>query len=123
MSKARVRWGGLVVVLAGLLLLSRTAVAEDFTVPPALRPTVDFWISIFATYGKRQILIHDTDHVDRVYSVIDFSDLDQEGVSEGEIEGAMKNEEEAEKERVRTILRRLDTVDPRSDPLTEEEQR
>ncbi len=111
-------------VLSGLLLVPRTVVAEtEFTVPPALKPQVDFWINIFATYGKRQVVIHDTDHLDRVYSVVDFSDLDQEGLSEVEIELAMKEEEEAEKNRIRALLRRLDTVDPRSDPLSEEEQR
>jgi len=126
MSKARAGWGWLavVVVLSGFLLLPRAVIAEaDFAVPPALKPQVDFWIGIFATYGKRQVVIHDSERLDRIYSVVDFSDLDQEGLSEVEIELAMKDEEEAEKERVRSLLRRLDTLDPRVDALTEEEQR
>jgi membrane-bound lytic murein transglycosylase D len=127
MSKARAGWGWLLVVvvmLSGLLLLPRAAVAEpDFTIPPALKPQVDFWISIFATYGKRQVVIHDSERLDRIYSVLDFSDLDQEGSSEVQIELAMKDEEDAEKERIRSLLRRLDNVDPRADSLTPEEQR
>jgi membrane-bound lytic murein transglycosylase D len=113
-----------VVVLSGLLLVPRTAVAEpDFTVPAALKPQVDFWINVFATYGRRHVVIHDTERLDRIYSIVDFSDLDQEGLSEVEIELAMKEQEDAEKLRIRSLLRQLETVDPRTDPLTEEERR
>lgn len=114
----------MVVVLSGLLLLPRIATADsEFAIPPSLKAPVDFWISIFATYGKRQVVIVDAERLDRVYSVLDFSNLDQEGVSDGEIEVTMKNEEEAEKERVRSMLRHLNGVDPRTETLTDEERR
>lgn len=99
------------------------ATASEFAVPPALVPQVDFWVNIFARYGKRQVVIHDTERLDRIYSVLDMSDLDSEGLSETQIELAMKAGEDDEKARVRTVLRRLDQVDPNSDYLTPDEQR
>jgi len=127
MCDARVRGGW---TAAGLVLLAalcagapRAAAEPDFTIPPALRPQVDFWVSIFAVYGKRQIVIHDTDRLDRIYSILDLSDLDREGVTEMQIQVTMKVEEDAEKARVRAMLRRLDQVDPRTDSLNAEEQR
>ena len=121
--------GGRVVAVAAaalfaLLLGVPRAVAEpDFTVPPTLKPQVDFWISVFATYGKRQIIIHDTDRLDRIYTVLDYSDLDREGLSETQIELAMRDAEEGEKTRIRALLRHLDQVDPRSEYLTQEDER
>lgn len=120
--------GGVAVVALACLVavLSASSVAfatSDFTVPARLKPQVDFWVGIFATYGKRQIVIHDTAHLDRVYSVLDFSDLDAEGLSETQIQLAMKDQEDAEKARVRALLYRLEQVDPRDEYLTQEEER
>jgi membrane-bound lytic murein transglycosylase D len=118
------RIAAVAVLCATLIGGARPACADpDFSVPPPLRPSVDFWVSIFATYGKRQVVIHDTERLDRVYSVLDLSELNREGVSEGQVDLAMKTEEDAEKARIRGILRRLDQVDPRTDVLTPEEQR
>jgi membrane-bound lytic murein transglycosylase D len=111
-------------VLAGLLLVVPRALADpDFSVPPALKPQVDFWVNVFTTYGKRQILIHDTENLTRVYSVVDFSDLDSEGLSEMQIQLTMKMEEDAEKTRVRSLLWRLDGLDPSTEAMSEEEMR
>lgn len=101
----------------------RAGASPDFRVPPALRPTVNFWIDVFAKYGRHQIVIHDTERVDRVYSVLDFRALERQGQSDVQIELAMKSAEENEKARVRGILRRLDQLDPSTDYLTEEEER
>ena len=54
---------------------ARVGAATDFAIPVRLKTQVDFWIGVFATYGKRQVVIHDTERLDRVYSVLDFSDL------------------------------------------------
>jgi membrane-bound lytic murein transglycosylase D len=111
-------------LLAGLCGNAPRALGQpDFTVPPALKPQVDFWVSIFGVYGKRQVVIHDTERLDRIYSVLDLSDLDQEGLTDMQIELTMKDQEELEKARIRGLLRRLDQVDPRTEPLTSEEQR
>lgn len=127
MSKSHV-WRGWMLMAAMTVVIAMAggrclAADEQFGVPRALAPQVDFWISIFATYGKRQVVIHDTERLDRVYSVLDLSDLDQEGLSEVQIELAMKAEEAAEKERIRSMLRQLDGIDVRTAALTDEERR
>jgi membrane-bound lytic murein transglycosylase D len=126
MSDVQARNGAaaLIAVLAALCIASPRAVAQtDFSVPPPLKPAVQFWVDIFARYGKRQVVIHDSERLDRIYSVIDLSDLDQEGLSETQVELAMKPEEEAEKARVRALLLRLDQADLGAEHLTPEEQR
>jgi membrane-bound lytic murein transglycosylase D len=119
--------GGVAVVAIALLATASLAVpraaASDFAIPARLKTQVDFWIRVFTAYGKRQVVIHDTERLDRIYSVLDFSDLDSAGLSETQIQLAMKDEEDAEKARVRALLYRLDQVDPRSDYLTQEEER
>ena len=124
-TQARVgRVAAAIALFTTLLAAAPRASADpDFAVPPPLKPPVDFWVSIFATYGQRQVVIHDTERLDRVYSVLDLSALDREGLSEMQIELTMKSEEDAEKARIRTLLRRLDQLDPRTDYLTQEEQR
>ncbi len=99
------------------------ASATEFPVPPSLAPQVNFWVNVFSRYGKRQIVIHDTERLDRIYSVLDMSDLDAEGMTETQIELAMKAAEDDEKARIRALLRRLDQVDPRSDYLSDDERR
>ena len=126
-SNMRARYG-LVVVAIGVLVgfsanVPRALAEPDFAIPPPLKPQVDFWVSIFAVYGKRQVVIHDTERLDRIYSVLDLSDLDQEGLTDMQIELTMKEQEDIEKARIRGLLRRLDQVDLRSEPLTPEEQR
>src|SRR5512144_1326444 len=121
--------GAVTVLIAVLAALSigapqaRAAAESEFSIPVRLKPQVDFWISVFATYGKRQVIIHDTDNRQRIYSVLDLSDLDNAGLSDMQIELAMKDQEDAEKARIRSLLRRLDQVDPRTDYLTQEEER
>lgn len=121
--------GAVTVLIAVLAALSigapqaRAAAESEFSIPVRLKPQVDFWISVFATYGKRQVIIHDTDNLQRIYSVLDLSDLDNAGLSDMQIELAMKDQEDAEKARIRSLLRRLDQVDPRTDYLTQEEER
>ena len=38
-----------------------------FPRPPALEPNVDFWIKAFTYWGDRDFVIHDRDHVSRIY--------------------------------------------------------
>ncbi|MFN8642015.1 MAG: transglycosylase SLT domain-containing protein [Candidatus Binatia bacterium] len=103
-------------------LAAAPAIAGEFNVPPALRPQVEFWIGVFATYSRNQDVIHDTEHLDRVYSVIDLRDLAAEGASAGQIDGLMRAREDAEKARIRAMLYRLQ-ADPDPATLTAEELR
>ncbi len=56
-----------------------------FSVPIALRPTVDFWKKIFAEYGRDQVVMHHRDDLGLVLSVLDFSALQggESGTSPG----------------------------------------
>lgn len=78
-----------------------TAAAVEFPRPSALAPRIDFWKSIFTRYAAQQILIHDAEHVDKVYTVLDLR-----GASDKEVARASADE----KRRVQAILRHLDTV-------------
>jgi peptidoglycan lytic transglycosylase D len=113
----------IVLVATVYLPAPRAFAATDFAIPARLKTQVDFWINVFATYGQRQVVIHDTERLDRIYSVLDFSDLDSESLTETQIQLAIQDQEDAEKARVRALLYRLDQVDPRSDYLTQEEER
>jgi membrane-bound lytic murein transglycosylase D len=108
------------------LLLSALAppapAATNFPMPPAIRPQVDFWIGVFATYSRHRDIIHDTEHLDRIYTVLDFRDLEAEGVSAGQIDALMRTREDEEKNRIRAMLFRLqEAPDPAT--LTAEELR
>ncbi len=48
---------------------------ELFPVPPALKANVDFWIKVYAVYGRRQMLLHDAERLDIVYEVVDLDTL------------------------------------------------
>ncbi|HKJ97753.1 MAG TPA: LysM peptidoglycan-binding domain-containing protein [Desulfotignum sp.] len=46
---------------------------EDFPVCDAIAPNVDFWIKIFTEYGRSHGVIHDSRHLNRIYTVIDLN--------------------------------------------------
>lgn len=124
-TRAGRSWGRLAAHAVLLVLCaawSGAARGETFTVPASLRPQVDFWIAVFATYSKHQEVIHDPEHLDRVYSVLDFRHLARQGLSDGAIDQIMRREEEAEKARIRGMLYRLST-DPDPATLSAEELR
>jgi membrane-bound lytic murein transglycosylase D len=45
----------------------------EFNVPKALRPRVDFWIDIFAKYGRAQAVVHHREYPQAIFGVIDLS--------------------------------------------------
>jgi len=108
--------------LIGAACLADGARATNFPIPANLRPQVEFWIDVFATYSRYQDVIHDTEHLDRVYAVLDFRDLAAQGVNAGQIDRIMRDAEDAEKARVRAMLYRLQ-ADPDPATLTPEERR
>ena len=126
--------GGFVVWLAGWVLLGvcssatplqaeRVAAGDPFAVPAGLRTQVEFWKRIFGEYSSRQVVIHDTLHLDRVYSVIDLRDLAEEGLSAVQSEVYQRELVAEEKERVRALLVRLHQVGAEADDLTPEARR
>lgn len=99
-------------VLGILVVLARSAAAapSDFPYPSSLHPQVEFWKSIYAVYSKHQILIHDTEHLDRVYSVLDYRDELAAGMGPIALQILEEKGAEAEKERIRTLLLELQTL-------------
>jgi membrane-bound lytic murein transglycosylase D len=96
-------------------------VSGPFTIPPRLRHQVDFWVDIFSRYSSKQVVIHDTERLDRVYSVLDFSNLRELGMSDAEAEQHIARTVEQEKTRIRIALRHLDERD--GQPSNAEERR
>jgi peptidoglycan lytic transglycosylase D len=92
-----------------------------FDVPPAIKPHVDFWINAFVIYGRRQVVIHDTEDPERIYRVLDFRSLEDLGLSDGAIAVRMEKEVAQEKERVRSALLRIHRLGADSSRLTPEE--
>jgi len=93
-----------------------------FTVPPGLQTEVDFWKSVFARYSKYEVVVHDTEHLDRVYSVLDFQPLAANGLTDGQVEQIVSQSAEEEKERIRALLLRLHREGD-DGPFTPEEER
>lgn len=119
-----------VVVLAWALLAPSTAVADEATqtrwrptTPPGLEASVEFWIDVFARYSRNEYLIHDTEDLRRVYSVLDFSHLARKGLREAEIDQIASRAVEKEKERIQTLLLRLHRTPGRSRPPGSEDAR
>ena len=94
-----------------------------FSFPAELRTPVEFWKKIFGVYSENQILVHDSENLGRVYSVLDFRERADAGESRITLENAKRRAGEAEKERIRALLRRLDARDGNDGGLDPEEQR
>ncbi len=63
--------------LAGLgltLVPSPLAAGEHFPLYPSIRANVAFWEDIYGRYTTRQAVLHDSVHLDRVYTVIELAD-------------------------------------------------
>lgn len=136
MERTRVRW---VVVLFLLALLAGASDARDhgransqgaslppyFPYPPALRPQVEFWKKIFATYSEFQVVIHDTEYMDKVYTVLDFrpfldGEVSLDGMTVDQIKAAQTKRE---LEKVRAILLRLHARGENDSALSHEEKK
>src|SRR5712671_6707962 len=98
------------------------AAAGDFPAPPSLKTAVNFWKNIFGRYSEHQILIHDTEHLGRVYSVLDYRDLASSGESAITLEQMERSGMADEKERIRSLLIGLDARAGNDGGLTDEER-
>lgn len=54
---------------------NRSSSSQALPYPEALRPQVEFWVNIFGTYSKYQVVVHDSVYLDKVYAVLDFRPL------------------------------------------------
>ena len=117
-------------VLLELLRLSNISQASNwenderrrklFPVPEVLKPNIEFWKNVYATYSSDEVIIHDAEDLDIVYMVVRFSDLfdNPDKVSERR---KWKRIEKIKKE-LKTKLYRLANKLARRQRLTPEEQ-
>lgn len=103
-------WLSAVWLLALSLGLAPAASALDaklFPVPPELAANVQFWTDVYTTYDSHQVLLHDDLHLDVVYAVLDFTELDASGVSPGRRALVRRQEIRKAKSRYQSILQDL----------------
>src|SRR5262245_5588343 len=94
-----------------------------FPYPAALRPQVEFWKKVFATYSKYQVVIHDSETM-KVYKVVDFRPLlDEEGLDEATVLQIRQEQSKIKLEQVRSILLKLHQCGDDCGDLTAEEQK
>lgn len=74
--------------------------------PQALRPQVEFWTKIFATYSEYQVVIHDAVYLDKVYAVLDFRPLLKKH-GEAKARNLKSKRTKQELKKIRAALRKL----------------
>ena len=80
---------------------------QAFPVPESLVPAVEFWRDVFARYESTQTLIHDDEHLDVVFTVVDVGDMTRSGASAAAIERAQRDRVRDATRRYQQVLRRL----------------
>jgi len=95
----------------------------DFPVPRSLRPAINFWKNVFGRYSEHQILVHDTENLSRVYSVLDFRDLAASGEGAISLEQTERAAMADEKARIRSLLLALDARGGNDGGLSEAERK
>jgi len=98
------------------------SISGNFEIPPKLVPIVDFWKKVYGVYSSDQVVIHDMDHLEIEYGVLDFSDLDRRGFSDTEKKAAREASVRSATERIQAALSELDEWEGLR-PLSEEAQR
>src|SRR5256885_270783 len=49
---------------------------EAFQVPKGLEKNVQFWTDVYTKYTTHQGIIHDSEYIDFVYEIVDFSNIE-----------------------------------------------
>lgn len=76
-----------------------------FIPPTPLKPMVEFWRNVYATYDLHHSILHDARHLDIVYGVLDFEALTQDLLTPEPVKKKMRQqEEEAKRKRIEAIL-------------------
>ena len=96
--------------------------ASNLPYPDGLRSQVEFWVKVFAVYSRYQVLIHDTWHLDSIYSVLDFREL-AGSMSDDALSRYIEERSREEKDRIRAVLIDLHQRGGAEHGLTAEERR
>jgi membrane-bound lytic murein transglycosylase D len=92
---------------------------ENFPIPPVLEPNIGFWSDVYSLYTVDQVVLHDDQHLNVVYGVLDMSDLTRSSMSEGQRRRVRQERVDDARDNIVAALRRLS----RSDPQSAEEER
>ncbi len=95
----------------------------SFPVLAQLRPAVAFWIDIYSRYTTDQTVLHDSERLDVVYGVLDFSELARRPMGDLQRVRGRASAEELEKEQIRSLLRDIALYADRPERLTPEQRR
>jgi len=49
--------------------------SQQFPLPDELKPSVEFWKNVYGVYSQNQVIIHDDEHLDIIYAVVNFDSL------------------------------------------------
>lgn len=81
---------------------------DVFQIPKGLEKNVQFWTDIYTKYSTSQGLVHDSEYVDVIYEVVDFSHVEKDPSMSGSAKEKMKKKLVNEaKDRASESLRRL----------------
>lgn len=100
--------------------LAALGISEALPNPPALRSQVEFWKAIFARYRTTQVVVHDSENLDRIYSVLDFS-AEKENLAGDLLPAYIQIRVDQEKDRIRGLLLRLHQNGGRAEPWSAEQ--
>ncbi len=129
---ARAAWLLSLLLVAGLLApvgpaapgANATANPDPpFPAPAELRPAVAFWIDVYSRYTTDQTVLHDSERLDVVYGVLDFSDLARRPMGGVQRARVRASAEELGKEQTRNLLRDIALYADRPERLTPEQRR
>lgn len=86
-----------------------------FAVPKGMEKQVQFWVDIYTKYSTNHGVIHDSENVEKVYEVVDFTGLKtdrekQKKVDEVKKQIALKLSSQEEKDRLRFQLGQKDLM-------------
>ncbi|MBN8550118.1 MAG: LysM peptidoglycan-binding domain-containing protein [Deltaproteobacteria bacterium] len=78
----------------------------DFTVPPKLRPRVNFWIDVFTRYGKTQMIVHHREYPQIRFGIIDVT-AQAAGLDDDDIAKLKKTRSDQVTQSLQALFRRL----------------
>ncbi|HPG38111.1 MAG TPA: transglycosylase SLT domain-containing protein [bacterium] len=74
-DKKKFQFNGLFILLLGMIFsIMPLHAGENFPRPPEIQDNVDFWVYIYSIYTQNDVVIHDAEHLDIVYQVINLND-------------------------------------------------
>jgi len=93
--------------LTGLLLFMSLSIygqSNAFFIPDGFNNRVSFWEKVFTRYSLNQVLIHDSEHPERIYRVLDFREMNARGLL---YEKSRKESIQTARNEIRAILAKL----------------